>query len=74
MFFLEFCIQDRYGLPSFNTFPPPDDEENLALISGRECDGETVIVFVRQLVACQNGQDRAITVSFFQDVCYILLW
>ena len=55
-------VKDRYGEP-LNTFPPRDDEENLALISGRECNGETVIVFVRQLAACQNGQDRTISVS-----------
>jgi len=54
-------FQDRHGL-SFNTFPPIDGEQNLALIRGSECNGETVIVFVRQLAACQDGQDRAITV------------
>ena len=74
MVFFEFYIQDRYGLPSFNTFPPRDDEENLALISGRECDGETVIVFVRQLAACQNGQDRPITVSFLFKISFTFCW
>ena len=55
-------VQDRHG-ELLNTFPPRDDQENLALISGRECNGETVIVFVRQLGACQSGQDRTISVS-----------
>ena len=56
-----FYFKDRHGVSS-NTFPPLDSEQNLALMKGSECNGETVIVFVRQLAGCQSDEDRTLSV------------
>ena len=56
-----FYFKDRHGVSS-NTFPPLDTEQNLALIRGSECNGETAIVFVRQLAGCQHDEDRTLSV------------
>ena len=50
-------------MESGNQYPPMDTEQNIELIRGSECNGQTVIVFMRQLAPCQASQDRAITVS-----------
>nr|XP_002124053.1 DBH-like monooxygenase protein 1 [Ciona intestinalis]XP_026690880.1 DBH-like monooxygenase protein 1 [Ciona intestinalis] len=53
-------ITDRHGQDS-NTYPPKDPEQNVEFLAGYECDGWTVIKFVRQLPACEADYDRPIT-------------
>uniref|UniRef100_H2XZG6 DOMON domain-containing protein n=1 Tax=Ciona intestinalis TaxID=7719 RepID=H2XZG6_CIOIN len=53
-------ITDRHGQDS-NAYPPKDPEQNVDLLLGYECDGWTVIKFVRQIPACEADYDRPIT-------------
>nr|XP_018667907.1 DBH-like monooxygenase protein 1 homolog [Ciona intestinalis] len=51
-------ISDRHGVG--NTFPPRDDQQNVELLTGAECNGWTMLKFVRPLRTCDEN-DRQIT-------------
>ncbi|CAK8671829.1 DBH-like monooxygenase protein 1 isoform X2 [Clavelina lepadiformis] len=53
-------LTDRHG-QEFNGYPPKDPMQNVHLLKGRQCDGWTIIKFKRQLAACEDSFDRAIT-------------